>query len=455
MPWARTTVRAAGFCFALALTFTPAASAFQTPQVSAGGNQSCGVSATGAGICWGGRDGDAALPAGHKWKQISAGKDRSCGVTTTGAGYCWGVDTNGALRVPAGKKWKSIDAGISPNVCGITTAGAGYCWGTSLELGYPDLTGVPPGRKWRTLSSGWEQACGVTTAGQGLCWGDMTDATTAVPAHKTWKMIKSGYEHTCGVTTSGELHCWGSGAGSVPAGKVWRSVDTYSGGQCGVTTTGEGFCWGMADGTPSMLDVPLSSGWVSIDAGFTHSCGITTSGWALCWGQFFLNSHGQEVVPAGLPDIRFSTDPALLHMPATTSRFTRTSSTQRIAIRNNAPTALSELFISPEPVLSQDGGGAFRITSETCFANWFPAQASCTVTVKFTPKRGQRGTVNGLLSVTSVYAHPVGRRGHVACLSRATTPAHPAGCGAPDPGPTYTVRLKASAAVVKKSHFTG
>ncbi|CAB4881713.1 MAG: hypothetical protein F2799_07500 [Actinobacteria bacterium] len=454
MPSARTTVRAAGLCFAIALTCAPAASAFQTPQVSAGSNQSCGVSATGVGVCWGGRDGDAALPAGHKWKQLSAGNGRSCGVTTTGAGYCWGVDAYGVLNVPTGKRWKSIDAGGYLNVCGITTTGAGYCWGT--VPGDPNLTAVPSGKKWRTLSSGWKQACGVTTAGQGMCWGDMTHDTTAVPAHKTWKMIKSAYQSTCGVTTSGEGLCWGFPGGSVPTGKVWSSIDMNGIGQCGVTTTGEGLCWGRGDGETSKLAIPWSSGWVSIDVGLSHSCGITTSGRALCWGlDTDRGDDGQANVPAGLPDVRFSTDPALLHMPATTSRFSRTSPTQRIAIRNNAPTALSELFLSPTPVLSQDGGGAFRITAETCFASWFHPQASCIVTVKFTPKRGQRGTVNGLLSVTSVYAHPVVRRGHVACLARATTPAHPAGCGEPDPGPTYTVRLKASAAVVKKSHFTG
>ena len=88
--------------------------------------------------------------------QVSAGIVQSCGVTTSGAGYCWGDDTFGQLGVSpsalvercgdataavqhdvpspvfGAQKFTEISTGFGSHVCGVTTRGNLYCWGLGV-----------------------------------------------------------------------------------------------------------------------------------------------------------------------------------------------------------------------------------------------------------------------------------------------------------------------------------
>ncbi len=130
------------------------------------------------------------------------GGGTSCGVTATGAGYCWGQNTSGQVgddsqsqrltptAVSGGVVWKQIDVG-STTTCGIGSDGAAYCWGsngngvvgdnTAVDRLVP--TAVAGGLAFSQISVGFDHACGVTTDGDVYCWGanpngELGDGTT-------------------------------------------------------------------------------------------------------------------------------------------------------------------------------------------------------------------------------------------------------------------------------------
>ncbi len=260
-----------------------------TPRITASYSESCGVTSTGEGRCWGpNANGEGTLPTGKTWASISTGTQHSCGVTTTGEGLCWGVNGDGQANVPTGKTWASITPG-GAHSCGVTTTGEGLCWGDNTF----DQGTVPTGKIWEAINAGATTTCGVTSTGEGLCWGNNSFWNEAVvPSGKTWASITAPENaHTCGVTTSGEGLCWGyngSGQNNVPEGKTWASITVGTYYACGVTTTGEGLCWGRNEELQEQLVgntlPPTGKTWASIDAGHFHTCGVTTDGDGLCWG---------------------------------------------------------------------------------------------------------------------------------------------------------------------------
>jgi len=75
---------------------------------------------------------------------ISAGGDQTCGITTSGAGYCWGIGGYGGLGTgslgssptPAAVSGSLTFATMSSgreHVCGKTTDSAVYCWGYNAD----------------------------------------------------------------------------------------------------------------------------------------------------------------------------------------------------------------------------------------------------------------------------------------------------------------------------------
>jgi alpha-tubulin suppressor-like RCC1 family protein len=126
-------------------------------SLTAGWQHTCGVTSTGAGYCWGynefGELGDgtqtdrptpAPVSSAQSWSSIQAGGwINSCGLTTSGDGYCWGgnldgftlgTGTSGIQLTPTlvgpglGLKFISLRTGMEHS-CAITTSNRGYCWG--------------------------------------------------------------------------------------------------------------------------------------------------------------------------------------------------------------------------------------------------------------------------------------------------------------------------------------
>jgi alpha-tubulin suppressor-like RCC1 family protein len=175
-------------------------------SVAAGQYHSCGVRADGRALCWGyngngqgGWDGpevetwSPALVSGGilDWHAVSAGAWNSCGVTASGATLCWGFNARGQLGrgdisvvsgpqvTQAGEPLSSLGIGTH-HVCGLRASGQALCWGSGeagqLGLG-PDVLGqlvpaaVPFPTAWVSLDAGSNSSVGVTREGGLWTWG--------------------------------------------------------------------------------------------------------------------------------------------------------------------------------------------------------------------------------------------------------------------------------------------
>ena len=329
-------------------------------QISAGFFlTTCAVTTRGAGYCWGGErayandsTGDGAtffydtpvpMTGGLTLAAISGGGDQTCGVTVTGAAYCWPIDINPNVgpswvpsAVPGGLTFKTVSAGIY-HACGLTTDGAAYCWGNNGagQLGNGAVgsfdsvpVAVSGGLTFAAVGAGYEFTCGLTTSGAAYCWGDndygeLGNGTTTfsstpvvVTGGLSFVALATGYFHACGLTAGGAAYCWGGslygelGNGTttrsltpvaVSGGVAFATLSASYGTTCGVTTSGAAYCWGwngsgqLGTGTSTLIyptPVPVSGGltFATVSAGNLHTCGVTTQGAAYCWGD---NSEGE------------------------------------------------------------------------------------------------------------------------------------------------------------------
>ncbi|MBX7185156.1 MAG: hypothetical protein K1Y01_08450, partial [Vicinamibacteria bacterium] len=348
------------------LTPTPVSGfARNAAAISAGGLHTCALTGQGGARCWGGNAlgavGDGTTT--DRWvatavstladgaKGISAGGADTCALSASGGASCWGSNGNGQLgdgthndrptptRVST-QSWEvaSTDPG-NTHTCALTDAGGVRCWGknTSGELGdgttteraIPvDVVGLQSGVI--AIAAGEAHTCALTQSGAVKCWGfnfqgQLGDGTTterhtpvSVIGLETGVIaIATGAHHTCAVTSSGGAKCWGLAAQgqigdgftinrSVPVNVVGltsgvTAISAGSYGACVLTTGGGVRCWGynlsgqLGDGTTtsrltSVSALGLTAGVAKVDAGLTHTCAVLQTGEAMCWGS---NSRGQ------------------------------------------------------------------------------------------------------------------------------------------------------------------
>ncbi len=202
---------------------------FLSLTASASGAHACGVDVTGSVDCWGwnafGQLGVGSKPLGTctvaglsfpcsvsaipitsvvSLGGVSAGGDHTCAVTASGDAYCWGKNASGELgaptsetcvvdlgsgpvsypcsrspiRVSTSTKFSSVGAG-STHTCGLTPSGVAYCWGANDRGQLGDSTFTPRtipvpvsgGHAFSSLSVGVGHACGVISRGAAYCWG--------------------------------------------------------------------------------------------------------------------------------------------------------------------------------------------------------------------------------------------------------------------------------------------
>ena len=144
-------------------------------SITAGDHRTCAIGTDSRAYCWGsgtqGGNGNGASTDDSVMVQVSAGAssglfsgvapggDQTCGVSTSGAAFCWGRNASGQLgtgnTTPASVPVAVTTAGALPDTyasissgrdfsCGIATGGAAYCWGTNGngELGIGSFGGT-------------------------------------------------------------------------------------------------------------------------------------------------------------------------------------------------------------------------------------------------------------------------------------------------------------------------
>lgn len=276
---------------------------------------------------------------------ISAGDDHTCGVTAQGRVLCWGGNEVGQIGTgtnslniqtptsPAGDQvFRMVTTGAF-HTCAVTPDSIAFCWGFNVTgqigIGTIGKSRNVPSRvlgttRYAEVAAGGGHTCGWTAAGDGFCWGARSDGTARIdsttlsgyPVHvlgvHRFTQIATGGDHRCGLEDTGAAYCWGTGGqgrlgtGSdqgtstptlVIGGFTFSTLDAGDGHTCGLLSDGSGAvrCWGLnADGQLGTGDrvnvdhpVPLSGGiaFVTITLGGDHSCGLTDEGVAYCWGD--------------------------------------------------------------------------------------------------------------------------------------------------------------------------
>ena len=83
------------------------------------------------------------VTGGLRFRQISAGGQHTCAVTATGTAYCWGSDWASQLGNGSSGSWFPTPVAVSGGLafvtlsaggdhsCGLTSAGVVYCWGSN------------------------------------------------------------------------------------------------------------------------------------------------------------------------------------------------------------------------------------------------------------------------------------------------------------------------------------
>ena len=168
-------------------------------SIAAGAGQVCGATQGDELLCWARpTDGDSVeryrptkVPGAPPLTQLSGAGDLLCGVTAAGAGYCWGTiwasqfffNTLQPTAVGAGIVFTSVTVG-DQHACGATPGGTAYCWGWNrfgqlgdgttvdgMSEGTLEPVFVTGGHRFRSLAAGGDFTCGITFEGETYCWG--------------------------------------------------------------------------------------------------------------------------------------------------------------------------------------------------------------------------------------------------------------------------------------------
>jgi len=285
-------------------------------SISAGGDATCALMASGEVLCWGyngqGELGDGtttnrALPAPVRnpgntgnlsgVSEVDVGQFTSCVRTNAGGMLCWGWDYRGALGNDLAESGSALPVQVQGLTSGVTAisvgshtcavhGGAGKCWGRNdrWETGGTTLTDhayVP-----RTIS-GLEAGVTAISAGQG---------------------------NTCAIQ-NGAAKCLGRGGSGQIGNGAWADANVptqVQGLLSGVTDIAAGraticaihggnpVCWGdnYAIGTDTMTNhsTPQSVGGLpgvaDIDIGSDVGCAMIGSGEMKCWGNNYYGALG-------------------------------------------------------------------------------------------------------------------------------------------------------------------
>jgi alpha-tubulin suppressor-like RCC1 family protein len=295
------------------LTAVPVAGSHVYTAIASGYDDSCGRTSAGVAYCWGsnsyGQLGDGTqtnrlspvtVSSAPVFASVSIGSSsfHTCGLTALGAGYCWGYNLYGELgnasntnssspvAVTGEIAFAKLTVGFG-HTCGLTSAGAAYCWGDNVngQLGDHTTTNrsspvlVEGELVFASLTAGEYHTCGLTTAGAAYCWGynaygnlgngGVTESHVPVAVAGTYAFLSlsAGAHHTCGLVAGGVAYCWGY---------------NYDG------ELGEGSAINSA--SPTAVSGGLT--FTALSAGVTHTCGLASAGGAYCWGKNALGAVG-------------------------------------------------------------------------------------------------------------------------------------------------------------------
>jgi alpha-tubulin suppressor-like RCC1 family protein len=313
----------------------------------------------------------SASPASSVWS------GHLCGVTASGAGFCWGVDKtqlgreqatptfcvsqNGLVGQPCSRDPVRVEiptqlAAVASgdfHSCGLADDGTVWCWGSdsngqlgssadeacgefALPCSFAPVR-IASDRQFVQVVAGSIHACALAERGEAWCWGNNDDGQLGhsaplgphVPTEAAGGLVfislSAGRRHTCGVTHSGEAYCWGANGGGqlgngsraqaltetrVKSGVRFVALSAGWSHTCALGADGAVYCWGsnvfgqlgnaltapeVCGDAEACSTVPVRVGgasrrFIAVGAGGGHACALATAGAVYCWGD---NSFGQ------------------------------------------------------------------------------------------------------------------------------------------------------------------
>ena len=233
---------------------TPAVPLANIGELALGRDHTCARHQTsGAVLCWGnnanGQLGNGTTTASatpvtvtgtgtngsYPMQSIAAGEHFTCGLTTSGAVLCWGKQSaNRTTPNTVSNLSSSVEAltAGAQHACAIKQNGSVWCWGNNAngQLGRGTSTTSWVAAQITSLSNatsiaaGMRHTCAVVRETQGTsvyCWGNnaygqLGDGTTTnrltpvkVPGLYTAVSVTCGAAHTCATLADGSQRCWG------------------------------------------------------------------------------------------------------------------------------------------------------------------------------------------------------------------------------------------------------
>ena len=299
--------------------------------VTVGEWHTCALHATGEVSCWGGNhegqlgngemgsdEAGSSVPAAvlniTDAVAVSAGGEHTCAVHATGEVSCWGDNFGGELGT--GQLGNEFDSAVPVKVSGITDAidvstdrlntcvlresGNMSCWGDNTfgQLGNGSSTFVTPENpslsspvdvldigSATAISIGLDFSCAALESGQVRCWGNNVSGQLGDPDGEIFSLtpltvadvddavsVSAGTAHACVLRESGEVSCWGS--------NFHGQLGNASGGEI---STAQVQVLGISDA-------------VDVSASVTHTCAVHATGEVSCWGQNWKGS-AQDASP--------------------------------------------------------------------------------------------------------------------------------------------------------------
>ena len=229
---------------------------------------------------------------------LTAGGDRTCGLDASGAAWCWGNNVDGALGdgttasrpiaapVSGGLTFSALRTG--PNsVCGSTTSGEIWCWGLNTFGQVGDGTTTSRLVPVRVSLTPVAQSIALDIAGPNLVGLSLTNPLTltlSAPAG-VGGVVVTITSDAAGVVASESTTV------TIPAGRTTAQV-TLHGVALG-TTTVRANASGFTEGTLSVQvsDQIVARASVPLAVGFSHTCLLRSGGAPSCWGD---NANGRS-----------------------------------------------------------------------------------------------------------------------------------------------------------------
>ena len=270
-------------------------------SVSSGGDFACGIMPDATIGCWGDNYREASSPPKGKFTAIASGQDHACSIREDGAAVCWGRDNWGQSSPPEQSRFVAISVGYSHS-CGLRTDGAPECWGHPRN---GKLT-APTGTRLMALSSGIFHNCGLKFDGTALCWGGNVSGQAVPPEGERFTEISLGSRHSCALRADSTALCWGNdshGQATPPAEERFVSISSGPTHTCGLRGDGTAVCWG--DNEYGKAGAPGTETFTHIAVGLRFSCALRDDGTPVCWGE---NEHGQRTPPEGESFVSLTSD---------------------------------------------------------------------------------------------------------------------------------------------------